>query len=319
MEIDIILQVLGATIRVATPLLLACLAGLFSERSGVVDIGLEGKMLIAAFAAAASAYAFGSPWAGLIVAIGASVSFAIIHGLASVTLHGNQMIVGVAINMLAVGVAYLLGDTLFGVAGSSPGLSQAQRFTGIDLPFHDYLGGFYQQVISGQSLLVYVAILAVPLSWFVLFRTRFGLRLRAVGEAPHAVDTAGISVSRLRFSALMIGGVLCGIAGTFLSVSQSGGYTDGMTANRGFVALAALIFAKWRPVPALWACLLFGFVEALGYQLEGNIEFHSRALKTIVEFVESSVPYILTVLILAGFVGRATPPASVGVPYVKGR
>lgn len=319
MEFDIVFQILGATIRLATPLLLACLAGLYSERSGVVDIGLEGKMLIAAFAAAASAYALGSPWAGLLVAIGASVGFAIIHGLASITFHGNQMIVGVAINMLAVGVAYLLGDTLFGLAGSSPSLGQSQRFTGIELPLHNHLGKLYQQVISGQSILVYIAALAVPLTWFVLYRTKFGLRLRAVGEAPHAVDTAGINVSRLRFSALIIGGVLCGIAGTFLAISQSGGYTDGMTANRGFVALAALIFAKWRPVPALWACLLFGFVEALGYQFEGNIEFHSRALKTIVEFVESSVPYILTVLILAGFVGRAVPPASVGVPYTKGR
>lgn len=319
MDVEIVYQVLGATVRVATPLLMACLAGMYAERSGVLDIGLEGKMLIAAFAAAAASYTFDSPLLGLIVAIFASVSFALIQGLASVTLRGNQMIVGVSINMLAVGVAYLLGDALFGMAGGSPSLGATQRFTGVELPFHNDLGGFYRQVISGQSILVYLAFLVVPLSWFTLFRTRFGLRLRAVGEAPHAVDAAGISVPKLRYSALIIGGVLCAVAGAFLSVSQAGGYSDSMTANRGFVALAALIFAKWRPVPALWVCLLFGFVEALGYQFEGNIEFHSLALKTLVEFVESSVPYILTVLVLAGFVGRATPPASVGVPYVKGR
>lgn len=319
MDVDILLQIFGATVRVATPLLLACLAGLYSERSGIVDIGLEGKMLIASFAAAASAYMFGNPWIGLLVGVLSSLSFAALHGFAAVTLRGNQMIVGVAINMLAVGIAYLLGDMLFQSAGSSPSLSQSQRFLPVKLPFHDELGGFYQQVISGQSILVYIAMLAVPLTWFVLFRTRFGLRIRAVGEAPHAVDTAGISVPRLRFTALLIGGTLCGIAGTFLSISQSAGYTDSMTANRGFVALAALIFAKWRPFHALGACLLFGFVEALGYQLQGNLEFESRAVKTVVEFVESTIPYILTVLILAGFVGRATPPASIGVPYVKGR
>ncbi|MFK7902419.1 MAG: ABC transporter permease [Nitratireductor sp.] len=319
MDIDIIIQVLGATLRVATPLLLACLAGLYAERSGVVDIGLEGKMLIAAFAAAAAASIYSSAWMGLFIGILASVSFAIIHGFSAIVLRGNQMIVGVALNMLAIGIAFLLGDTLFNTAGSSPGLSAHERFGGVQLPFHNDLGSFYASVISGQSLLVYVALACVPLTYFVMYYTRFGLRLRAVGEAPHAVDTAGISVAKLRFSALIIGGILCGIGGTFLSIAQSAGYNDGMTANRGFIALAALIFAKWRPVQALGACLLFGFVEAAGYQIQGNIEFESAVLKTIVEFVESSIPYLLTVFILAGFVGKATPPAAAGVPYVKGR
>lgn len=319
MDVDIIIQILGATLRVATPILLACLAGLYSERSGIIDIGLDGKMLVAAFASAATAALVGNIWIALLVAVLASSGFALIHGLASITLRGNQLISGVAINMLALGVTYLLGQTIFGTGGQTPGLSADQRFLGIELPFHNQLGGVYQQVISGQSVIVYLALALVPLTWWVLYRTRYGLRLRAVGDAPSAVDTAGISVTRLRYSAVLIGGVLCGVAGTYLATAQAAGFTDGMTANRGFIALAALIFAKWRPYPALGACLLFGFVEAVGYQIHGNLHFDSRVLAALVEFLESSLPYILTIVILAGFVGKATPPAAGGIPYTKER
>ncbi|MBB5223399.1 simple sugar transport system permease protein [Amaricoccus macauensis] len=319
MDFDILIQILGATLRVATPILLACLAGLYSERSGIIDIGLDGKMLIAAFASAATAAVVGNVWVALGVAVLASSALALIQGLAAITLRGNQLISGAAINMLALGTAYLLSQTMFGTGGQTPGLGPDQRFMGIELPFHDALGGFYQQVVSGQSVIVYFALATVPLTWWVLYRTRFGLRLRAVGEAPNAVDSAGISVARLRYSAVLIAGALCGVAGAYLATAQAAAYTDGMTANRGFIALAALIFAKWRPYPALGACLLFGFVEAVGYQVQGNLNVDSRVLATLVDFLESSLPYILTVVILAGFVGKATPPAAGGVPYVKER
>ncbi|WP_324762937.1 ABC transporter permease [Sinorhizobium meliloti] len=319
MDLDILIQILGATLRVATPVLLACLAGLYSERSGIIDIGLDGKMLIAAFASAATAAIVGNVWVALLAAVAASSALGLIHGFASISLRGNQLISGAAINMLALGTAFLLSQTMFGTGGQTPGLSADQRLLGIQLPFHSELGTFYQQVISGHSVIVYLTLLLVPLTWLILYRTRYGLRLRAVGEAPNAVDTAGISVSRLRYSAALIAGVLCGVAGAYLATAQAAGYTDGMTANRGFIALAALIFAKWRPYPALGACLLFGFVEAAGYQLHGNLRFESRELATVVEFLESSLPYILTVVILAGFVGRATPPAAGGIPYAKER
>lgn len=319
MDLDIIIQVLGATLRLSTPILLACLAGLFSERSGIIDIGLEGKMLIGAFAAATVASMTGSVWFGLIAAIAASVLFALLHGLASITLRGNQLISGVAINILALGLASLIGETLFHMGGNTPALGSEARFSGLQWPFHDAWGAFYSQVVSGHTALVYLALLCVPASWWVLYQTRYGLRLRAVGEAPTAVDTAGINVVWLRYSAVLIAGGLCGLAGAYLSTAQASAYSEAMTANRGFIALAALIFAKWRPWPALGACLLFGLVEAIGFQLQGNVEFDSAVANTLVDFLESSLPYILTVIILAGFVGRAIPPAAGGVPYVKER
>lgn len=319
MDIDIIIQVLGATLRLSTPILLACLAGLFSERSGIIDIGLEGKMLIGAFAAAAVAAMTGSVWLGLLAAIGASVMFALLHGFASITLRGNQLISGVAINILALGLASLIGETLFHMGGNTPALGSDARFSGLNWPFHDAWGAFYSQVVSGHTILVYLSLVSVPASWWILYRTRYGLRLRAVGEAPIAVDTAGISVVWMRYSSVLIAGVLCGLAGAYLSTSQASAYSEAMTANRGFIALAALIFAKWRPWPVLGACLIFGLVEAIGFQLQGNVEFESRIANTVLDFLESSLPYILTLIILAGFVGKAIPPAASGVPYLKER
>lgn len=274
MDLEAILQLAGASLRLGTPLLLACLAGLFSERAGIFDIGLEGKMLAAAFAAGAFAAVTGSAWVGLLAGIAASVVLALVHGLASITLKGNQLISGVAINFLASGLTALIGQNWFGMGGQTPQLRPGARFLDLAWPLADALaavpvaGPIYRHVISGHNILVYAALAAVPLTWWVLYRTRFGLRLRAVGENPAAVDTAGVSVVRLRYGAVVIAGVLCGIAGAYLSTAMAAGFNREMTAGKGFIALAALIFAKWRPWPALGACLLFGLLEAVGIRYQ---------------------------------------------------
>ena len=322
MDFATLLQMLDATLRLATPLLLACLAGLFSERAGIFDIGLEGKMLAAAFLSAAVAAVSGSVWLGLFAGIGASLLLSVVHGLASITFRGNQLISGVAINFLAAGLTVVIAQSWFRQGGRTPQLTGGGRFNPIDLPFAEALrdvpifGPIYAELISGHTILVYVALLTVPLTWWVLFRTRFGLRLRAVGENPAAVDTAGVSVVWLRYVAVAICGVLCGIAGAYLATALQAGFVKDMSAGRGYIALAALIFAKWRPWYALYACLLFGFLQAMSLRpdvVQGIAGFQVNGQLLDV------LPYILTVIILAGFVGKAIPPRAGGEPYVKER
>ncbi len=321
MDFLTIIQVLDSTIRLATPLLLACLAGLFSERAGIFDIGLEGKMLAAAFFSAAFAATTGSAWLGLFAGVCASMMLSGLHGLASITFRGNQLISGVAINFLASGMTVLIAQSWFRQGGRTPSLTGDARFTSIELPFADtlqdvpFLGPIYSELLSGHSVLVYLAFLAVPASYWLLYSTRFGLRLRAVGENPAAVDTAGISVIGMRFAAVAICGILCGIAGAYLSTSLQAGFVKEMTAGRGFIALAALIFAKWRPWYAMMSCLLFGFLQAVSLRYQ-NIQIGDF---TIPVQLMDALPYILTVVILAGFVGKAIPPRAGGEPYVKER
>ena len=322
MDFLTLLQIFDSSVRLATPLLFACLAGLYSERAGIFDIGLEGKMLAAAFFSAAFAAISGSVWVGLLAGIGASLALSIVHGLASITFRGNQLISGVAINFLAAGLTVLIAQDWFQQGGRTPSLSDSARFNEITLPFADaardipYFGPIYADLISGHSILVYVAFLTVPLTWYLLFRTRFGLRLRAVGENPAAVDTAGISVLRLRFTAVAICGVLCGLSGAYLATGLQALFVKDMSSGRGFIALAALIFAKWRPWYALWACLLFGFLQALSLRPDA-VDAILR-VKVPGQLLDA-LPYILTVVILAGFVGRAVPPRAGGEPYVKER
>jgi len=322
MDYATLLQILDSTLRLATPLLLACLAGLYSERAGIFDIGLEGKMLMAAMASAAVAFLTGSVWLGMFAGMAASMVLAGIHGLASITFRGNQLISGVALNFLSSGITVLVAQRLFGQGGRTPPLSGDARFNPITLPFAEALkdvpviGPLYYEVISGHSILVYAALALVPISWWVLYRTRFGLRLRAVGENPAAVDTAGVSVVGLRFAAVAITGALCGLAGAYMATALQAGFGREMTAGRGYIALAALIFAKWRPVAALWACLLFGFFQALA--LRPDVVERVVQVKVPVTFLEA-LPYVLTVLVLAGFVGKAIPPRAGGEPYVKER
>lgn len=367
-----IIQILDSGLRLATPLLFACLAGLFSERAGIFDIGLEGKMLIAAFFSAATAYSTGNVWLGLLAGIMASMVLSLIHGLASITFRGNQLISGVAINFLASGLTVLIGLSWFRLGGQTPALKADARFSPVELPFAEaianipFIGPLYAEVLSGHTILVYVGLLCVPLSWYILFRTRFGLRLRAVGENPAAVDTAGISVIRLRYAAVIICGVLCGFAGAYLATGLGASFVREMTAGRGFIALAALIFAKWRPWYALSATFLFGLLEAIANRYP-NIDMPASVLivaiiviaallifagrKSKLDFgvlgglaalllaiaaavlfsagfggraslpsqFMSALPFILTVVILAGFVGKAIPPRAGGEPYVKER
>lgn len=322
MDLQTILQVLDSTVRLSTPLLLAALAGLFSERSGVFDIGLEGKMLGAAFAAGAAAAVFGSPWVGLLFAVLVSLGLALVHAFASITVKGNQIVSGVAINFVALGLTALLGQSWFGRGGRTPQLSQEQRFSPIDLPGSEafsgvpVLGPVYADLISGHNIIVYFAFLMVPATYWVIFKTRFGLRLRAVGENPAAVDTAGISVVWARYRAVMICGILCGFAGAYLSIGQQAGFVQNMTAGKGFIALAALIFARWKPLSAMYACLLFGFLDAVAIRMQGA-EF--PIIGTVNSQLMQALPYILTVILLAGFIGKAVPPKAGGVAYTKER
>ena len=323
MDYDIIISTLAATVRLTTPILLACLAGLYSERSGVFDIGLEGKMLAGAFGAATVSVLTGSVWLGLLAGILVSVMMALIHALASITLKGNQIISGVAINFLAQGLTAVLGLAWFHQGGRTPQLPEGGRFGAIIWPYAEQIhtipiiGPIYAVLLSGHNLLVYVAFLCVPLTYWVLYRTRFGLRLRAVGENPKAVDTAGISVTLLRYRALIITGLLCGIAGSYFSIAQGNGFINNMTAGKGFIALAALIFAKWRPVPAMFACLLFGFLDALQIRLQGATLI-GTSWQIPVQFIQA-LPNILTVILLAGFIGKAIGPKAGGIPYTKER
>ncbi len=317
-----VLLMIDATIRVAAPLVLAAFAGMVAERSGVIDIGLEGKMLAGAFAAATAAAMTGSAWLGLIAAILVSIAFAMLHAYACVTHNGNQVVSGMAINILVAGLGPTLAIAWFGLAGQTPNLEGPARFAGFALPGADVLealplaGPLYKEVISGHNILVYLTVALIPVVAVLIYKTRFGLRLRAVGENPHAVDTAGISVAQLRYLAMAVNGALCGIAGAYLSTAAAAGFVRDMSAGKGYLALAAMIFGKWKPVPTVLACLLFAFADALQIRLQGV------AIPGIGEIPVQAIqalPYILTVVLLAGFVGKAVAPKSSGIPYVKDR
>jgi len=309
-----------ATLRIATPFMLCAMAGIFSERSGIVDISLEGKLLSGAFVAATVAALTGSAWLGLGCAILAGITMSLIHGFACITHKGDQVVSGVAINILASGLTIVLGIALFKRGGQTPSLPKEDRFTPIEwwgvemMDSVPVLGSIYRQLISGHNMLVYVALLCVPLTAFILYKTRFGLRLRAVGEVPQAVDSAGISVTWLRYRALILGGALCGIAGAYLSIAQGGNFVKEMSAGKGYIALAAVIFGNWKPFTAFFACLMFGFLDAVTARLEGYELF---LIGEIPSQLMQAIPYILTVLLLAGFIGKPRPPAAIGQPYHK--
>ena len=319
---DSLVVIFASGMRLAIPLILGCLAGLWSERSGVVDIGLEGKMLVGAFASAAVAMFTGSVWLGLLAGVLASVVVSLIHGYASIDQRANQIVSGTAINMVADGMTALIGNAIWAQGGRTPQLPDSAQFREIGLPFAKeigalpILGPIYRELISDHDVITYIAFLLVPATYWALYHTRFGLRLRAVGENPAAVDTAGISVRALRYSAVIICGVLVGLAGVYLALSQTGYFQPHMSAGRGFIALAALVFAKWRPWPALATCLLFGVLDAVAIRLQG-VELPGVG-QVPVQAIEA-LPYVLTVVLLAGFIGKAIPPRASGIPYVKER
>lgn len=296
--------VLAATIRNATPLVFAALGGMFSERSGVVNIGLEGLMLISAFAGVVGAFTSGSALVGLLFALGAGLLFGLVHAVMCITFEADQIISGTAINLLALGGTGFLMVIVFGQGGTSPDVN---NFSPVAIPLLAQIP-VIGQALFNQSLLVYLMYLTVPVAFFVLFRTPFGLRLRATGEVPEAVDTAGVSVTRMRYFGVALSGLLAALGGAYLSMGLLSAFTEGMTNGRGFIALAALIFGRWNPVGAAGAALLFGFAQAL------TIRVPPEAIPN--EFIQM-IPYVLTIVVLAGFGGRAIAPAAVGKPYRK--
>ncbi|WP_339774167.1 ABC transporter permease [uncultured Thalassospira sp.] len=319
---QMIVLLLDATMRTSTPLILAALAGMFSERAGTINLALEGMMLGGAFSAACVAYYTDSHWLGLGAAVLTTMALSLLHGFACITHKGNQVVSGMAINILMSGLTALVGIALFAQGGKTPALDHSARFQPITLPGADavanvpILGSLYSELLSGHNILVYVAFLAVPASWWVLYRTRFGLRLRAVGENPGAVDTAGISVVGMRYKSVLCSGFLVGISGAYLSTAQGASFLSDMTAGKGYIALAAMVFGKWRPFPAMFACILFGFLDAAATRLQGVI---LPGIGEVPVQLVQALPYILTVILLAGFIGRAVAPKSLGRAYVKER
>ena len=322
MDETLLATMLASTLRLATPLIFCALAGLFSERSGVVDIGLEGKMLFAAFAAGAAGALYGSTALAMLAAIGVAIALSWMHGLACVSHRGDQVVSGVAINIIAAGLTVVLGIAWFAQGGQTPAVTTAVRIQALfpDAPAAltgiPWLGPLVGVGLLSHNPMVYLAVGLVPLSWWVLFRTRFGLRLRAVGENPQMVDAAGVSVARMRYLALTLNGALCGLAGSYLVLAQSANFSPNMTAGRGFMALAALIFGRWNPVGALWACLLFGFLDAAAILMQGvKLPLVGEVPVQIIQ----ALPYVLTVVLLAGFIGKAVAPKALGRPYSKDR
>lgn len=298
------IALIWSTIRLATPLVLAALGGMFSERAGIINIALEGMMLAGAFTAAAVTYAAGNPFVGLAAGVAAGMLIAGIHAIASIRYKADQVVTGTAINILMLGLPAFLSGAFFLSSGSTPQIPK-------------------DQLIPWTPIVI--AIVLVPLSWYVLYKTPFGLRLRSVGENPEAADAAGVNVSRIQYCGVLLSGALAGIGGAYLSIGQSSLFTRNMTSGRGFIALAALIFGKWRPVQTLLACLLFGFTEAVSIQMQGAIKlpaFFATLLRQTpgddipIQFIQM-VPYLLTIIVLAGFIGSSRPPRALGIPYQK--
>lgn len=320
MELIDMVLVSASALRLAIPVVLAAIGGLYAERSGIVDIGLEGKMLAGAFAAGACAALAGSPWAGLAGGITVGFVISMMQAFASITLRGNQIVIGLAVNILASGLTAFLGVAWFDRGGQTPTLDGASRFGAIRFPFADQVasvpvvGPVYRYILSDQTILAYAAFAIVALSWAILYRTSFGLRLRACGDKPEAVATAGISVSGLRYTTMAINGMLCGMAGAYLSLVQGGAFFRDMTAGQGFMALAALIFGSWKPGRVLAACILFAFADAMQGWLQGT---QLVGFEIPVQLIQA-VPYLLTILLLGGIVGRAEGPAAAGKPYLMG-
>ena len=287
-----------STIRFATPLIFAALGGMFSERSGVINIALEGLMLAGAFTAAVVTYQLGNPFLGLLCGVAAGAALAFVYAVACIKFEADQVVSGMGINFLMIGLPALISGAVYDSSGSTP-----------QIPKEQFLPEYFN--IPFASIL---ALALVPVCWYVLYKTPFGLRLRETGENPAAADAAGVNVTRLRYSAVIISGMLAAAGGAYLSIGQSSLFTRNMTAGRGFIALAALIFAKWKPIPTLFTCLFFGFMEALTIPL-ANYKLASGE-NIPVQFVQI-IPYVITIIVLAGFIGSSRAPKALGIPYRK--
>ena len=296
-----------ATLAAAVLLLLPALGGVISERSGVVNIAMEGMMLTGAFFGVAADLAWHNVWLATGVAILAGGLMAVIHAVVSIQFRADQIVSGIAINIFAAGLTVFLVTRVYGLQDVGH-VGQSELLPNIDVPGLDQLP-FIGQVVFQQDVIVYVALVLLVLTHVVLFRTRLGLRIRAVGEHPQAADTAGINVFLIRYGAVITSGLLSGLAGAFLAIGISNTFVPNMTDGRGYIALAAMIFGKWTPFGAFIACLIFGLGEAI---YANNSTIH------ISQYFLSMLPYVITLVVLAGLVGRSTPPASDGLPYVPG-
>ena len=308
------LSLVFSTIRLSTPLVLAALGGLYSERSGVINIALEGLLLAGAFAAAALTFYAHSPWVGLGAAIVAGAAVAAIHGVACIRFKADQVVTGTGINILFIGLPAVLSGALFLSSGSTPQIPKENLLPALS-GFVPFMSTW--RVFTDVSIISLLALIVVLLTRYILYRTPFGLRLRAVGENPEAADAAGVNVNRLRYIGVIMSGVLAGIGGAYLSIGQSSLFTRNMAAGRGFIALAALIFGKWRPVQTMLACVLFGFADALTIQMQGVAKLPSGE-DIPVQFIQM-IPYVLTIVVLAGFIGQSRAPRALGTPYLKER
>ena len=286
--LEYLLDLAAATLRLSTPLIFAAMGGLISERSGVINIALEGKMVVGAFAAAVVTLSTGSPWVGLIGGGLAGVLLAALYGVAVLPLRANQIVAGTGINMLAFGIPPFVAKILYDVTGSTPAISLAERFS-----------------VAPMVL----AVLLPLLIWSFLSHTRGGLWLQFAGEHPAALAAAGVTVRRVRWASILTAGFRAGVGGATLSIFLSSAYSRNMTSGRGFIALAALILGKWRPVPVLFACLFFGLADAVQMRLQG-IQMDGFG-KVPVQFIQI-LPYMITIVVLAGFVGRSRAPRALG-------
>lgn len=294
----------ASAIRMATPIAFAALGGIFSERAGIINIGLEGMMLTCAFSAVATTHFLGNPWLGVLFALLIGALLGLLHGLITIKFAGNQIVSGTGINILALGLTAYMSQVIWGSRGASDAV---QGIDPISIPILKDIP-IIGDIIGVHSPLVYFMIIAVAISYIILFKTPFGLRIRAVGEQPAAADTAGVDVFKTKYYCLIISGVLAGFGGAFLSLGHLNLFAWGMTGGRGFIALAAMIFGGWMPLGAFGASLLFGFSDALQMRLQ--------TLGVLPPQIILTIPYVLTVIVLAGVVGRVTPPSDYK-PYVR--
>src|SRR6266436_5966658 len=311
------LALVFSTIRLATPLVLAALGGLYSERSGVINIALEGLLLAGAFTAASAGYTRYSPWVGLAAAILAGALVAYIIALACIRFKADQVVTGTGINILFIGLPAVLSGALFLSSGSTPQIPRENLLPALNR----FLPGFMPQwrIFTDVSVISLLALVVVLVTRYVLYRTPFGLRLRAVGENPEAADAAGVGVNRMRYIGVILSGALAGVGGAYLSIGQSSLFTRNMAAGRGFIALAALIFGKWRPTQTMLACLLFGFADAMTIQMQGVVKLPWNPAEDIpVQFIQM-IPYVVTIVVLAGFIGQSRAPRALGTAYEKER
>jgi len=296
-----------ATLTAAVLLLLPALGGVISERSGVVNIAMEGMMLAGAFFGVVADLAWHNPWLATGVAMLAGGLMALIHAVVSIRFRADQIVSGIAINIFAAGLTVFLVNRIYGLQDVGH-LGQNELLPSYNVPLLDHIP-FIGQVVFEQNVVVYAALIILVLVHVVLFRTRLGLRVRAVGEHPQAADTAGINVYAIRYGAVVTSGLLSGLSGAFLAIGISNTFVPNMTDGRGYIALAAMIFGKWTPLGAFVACIIFGLGEAI---------YANNSIIHISQYLLSMLPYIITLVVLAGLVGRSSPPAADGLPYVPG-